>query len=484
MNIRKMQKGCLYALIAYVLLAVLFYLVAGEQLHFKYSQTDTITPAEPVGEIVQGVEIRQPFVAEADEIRSLSLEISTYQRENTCHLQITIVDENNSLLGQVDVDGLGVVDNAVRDVYFAEPVPLEQGQNYAIVITSPDGVPGNALTVWYGNTLAIARVEIVKEIAPERCLQVNGQALNGELHCRMSLCSYLWFGEYYWYLAAGLGVLLVGYCLYLLNETKKGRSTIVLRLISAFERYGYLLRQLIARDFKTKYKRSILGIFWSFLNPLLTMSVQYVVFSTLFKSDIPNFALYLLIGIVCFNFFNEASTMALTSIVGNAALITKVYVPKYIYPVSRVLSSTVNLLLSLIPLFAVMLFTGEAVRPALLFLPFGLFCLLLFSLGVGMFLATAMVFFRDTQFLWGVVSMLWMYVTPVFYPESIIPESIMPLYKCNPLYHIVRFIRIIMMDGISPEPKAYGLCLLVSFIPLLIGAYIFKKQQDKFVLNL
>ncbi len=176
--------------------------------------------------------------------------------------------------------------------------------------------------------------------------------------------------------------------------------------------------------------------------------------------------------------------MALTSIVGNAALITKVYVPKYIYPVSRVLSSTVNLLLSLIPLFAVMLFTGAAVRPALLLLPFGLFCLLVFSLGVGMFLATTMVFFRDTQFLWGVVSMLWMYITPIFYPESIIPDSIMPLYKCNPLYHIVRFIRIIMMDGVSPEPKAYCLCLLVSFIPLLLGAFIFKKQQDKFVLNL
>lgn len=484
MDITKLKKGCIYAIIAYALLTVIFYLVAGEQLCFKYSKTDTITPAQPVGEIVQGVEVRQSFVAQADELRALSLEISTYQRVNTCHLQIAIVDERNNLLGQAEVDGLDVVDNAVRDVNFPEPVKLRPGQNYALVIVSPDGVPGNALTVWYGNTVATARVEIEKQIAPEQCVRLNGQPLAGELHCQMSLCSYLWFGEYYWYLASGLGVLLAGYCLYLLQTVKKGRSTVVLRLIAAFQRYGYLLRQLIARDFKTKYKRSILGIFWSFLNPLLTMSVQYVVFSTLFKSDIPNFALYLLIGIVCFNFFNEASTMALTSIVGNAALITKVYVPKYIYPVSRVLSSTVNLLLSLIPLFAVMLFTGAQVRPALLLLPFGLLCLLLFSLGMGMFLATTMVFFRDTQFLWGVVSMLWMYLTPIIYPESIIPESIMPLYKCNPLYHIVRFIRIIMMDGISPEPKAYGLCLLASLIPLFIGAFTFKKQQDKFVLNL
>ena len=244
------------------------------------------------------------------------------------------------------------------------------------------------------------------------------------------------------------------------------------------------MRQLIARDFKTKYKRSVLGILWSFLNPLLTMAVQYVVFSTIFRSDIPNFPLYLLTGIVCFNFFSEASSMALQSIVGNASLITKVYVPKYIYPVSRVLSSTVNLLLSLIPLLAVMLLTDTPVRPAILLLPFGLVCLVVFSIGVGFILSTAMVFFRDTQFLWCVVSMLWMYLTPIIYPESIIPAQFMTLYKCNPLYHIIRFIRIVLMDGISPEPKAYGLCMIASVVPFLIGAVIFKKNQDKFVLNL
>ena len=121
---------------------------------------------------------------------------------------------------------------------------------------------------------------------------------------------------------------------------------------------------------------------------------------------------------------------------------------------------------------------------ALLLLPFGLGCLFLFTLGVGLLLSTAMVFFRDTQFLWGVVSMLWMYLTPIIYPESIIPQQFMTLYKCNPLYHIIRFIRIILMDGISPEPKAYGLCLIACIIPLIIGALVFKKEQDKFVVNL
>jgi len=263
-----------------------------------------------------------------------------------------------------------------------------------------------------------------------------------------------------------------------------GWNNPVSRLIDAFRRYGYLLRQLVSRDFKSKYKRSVLGVLWSFLNPLLTMLVQYIVFSTLFRGDIPNYPLYLLSGIVCFNFFSEATGMALTSIVGNSALITKVYVPKYIYPLSRVLSSSINLLMSLIPLMLVALLTRTPLRPAILLLPIGLVCLVGFSLGVGLVLSTMMVFFRDTQFLWGVVSLLWMYATPVFYPESIIPAKFMLLYKCNPLYHIIRFIRIALIQGVSPEPKAYALCLIASFVPLLLGVLVFKKHQDKFVLNL
>ena len=131
-----------------------------------------------------------------------------------------------------------------------------------------------------------------------------------------------------------------------------------------------------------------------------------------------------------------------------------------------------------------MLLTRTPVRPVILLLPFGLLCLVAFCIGMGFLLSTLMVFFRDTQFLWGVVSMLWMYATPIFYPESIIPAQYMALYKCNPMYHIIRFVRILLIEGVSPEPKAYGLCLIASFVPLVVGAVIFKKNQDKFILNL
>ena len=385
--------------------------------------------------------------------------------------------------GQVTVSSSWLT-NGVSEITFLTPVEITPRAPHELIITSPDGTGGNTIALMYGNSMALPRGEMPLDIPAEEQIQVNGVSQEGKLCVRLTTQKTLWIGQIYWHLAIGIGIALIAYGWYTLRRIQQGRVTVVLRVAAAFQRYKFLIKQLVLRDFKTKYKRSVLGILWSFLNPLLTMTVQYIVFSTIFRSDIPNFALYLLTGIVCFNFFSEASSMALMSIVGNAPLITKVYVPKYIYPLSRVLSSSINLLFSLIPLLAVMLITGAPLRPALLLLPFGLICLFLFSLGIGLLLSTAMVFFRDTQFLWGVVSMLWMYLSPIIYPESIIPVKFLTLYKCNPLYHIIRFIRIILMDGISPEPKAYGLCIIASAVPLIIGAVVFKKNQDKFVLNL
>ena len=240
----------------------------------------------------------------------------------------------------------------------------------------------------------------------------------------------------------------------------------------------------MVRDFKTKYKRSVLGVFWSFLNPLLTMCVQYFVFSMIFKSDIPYYAVYLLIGIVTFNFFSEACGMALSSIVGNAPLITKVYMPKYIYPLTRVMSSIINLGISLIPLFLVSILTGVPFKKSVVLSLYFLWCIIIFSLGLGLFLSTSMVFFRDTQFLWGVLSMIWMYATPIFYPESILPDNFKLILKINPLYHFLKNIRICILDGISPEPVAYVGCILIALLALVIGSLVFWKNQDRFLLYL
>lgn len=467
----------------YILIVILFYLIAEDQLQFRVDQTEMPQANSSTGELVSGTEIRQAFTADADKLLSLSLLTATYDRTNTALLNVAVVDKNGVEAGQVTVSSSWLT-NGVSEITFLTPVEITPRATYELIITSPDGTGGNTIALMYGNSMALPRGEMPLDIPAEEQIQVNGVSQEGKLCVRLTTQKTLWIGQIYWHLVIGIGIALIAYGWYTLRRIQQGRVTVVLRVAAAFQRYKFLIKQLVLRDFKTKYKRSVLGILWSFLNPLLTMTVQYIVFSTIFRSDIPNFALYLLTGIVCFNFFSEASSMALMSIVGNAPLITKVYVPKYIYPLSRVLSSSINLLFSLIPLLAVMLITGAPLRPALLLLPFGLICLFLFSLGIGLLLSTAMVFFRDTQFLWGVVSMLWMYLSPIIYPESIIPVKFLTLYKCNPLYHIIRFIRIILMDGISPEPKAYGLCIIASAVPLIIGAVVFKKNQDKFVLNL
>jgi ABC-2 type transport system permease protein len=357
-------------------------------------------------------------------------------------------------------------------------------------LTGFDGNESNAVSFLYGNTINAGRGSVEEHIEQDMALVFNGNVvtdLDGK-PCSLAIDvkgdEEHFFGNYYWFFYAGGALLFAAYLLSVYLRYQKGKTPYVVGVVKSLHKYGFLIRQLVSRDFKTKYKRSVLGILWSFLNPLLTMSVQYVVFSYLFKSDIENFVVYLLTGIVCYNFFHEATNMCLMSIIGNAPLISKVYVPKYIYPFSRSLSSCINLLFSLIPLLICLFITRTPITPALLLLPFGLIMLFLLAYGVGLILATMMVFFRDTQFLWNIMTMLLMYLTPIFYPESIIPEQFMTVYKLNPLYHVLRFMRSILLDGVSLEPKAYLICAALCVVPFLLGVLIFRKNEDKFILHI
>lgn len=170
-------------------------------------------------------------------------------------------------------------------------------------------------------------------------LTVNGQPAEGVLCFSATGEDYIWTGLHYWKFAAAMGAVIGLYLLGTYWRWKQGKHSFLANALVAMQKYRFLIKQLVDRDFKAKYKRSILGVLWSFLNPLLNMLVQYVVFSNMFKFDIPNFPVYLLCGNVVFSYFSESCGMALTSIVGNAGLITKVYVPKYIYPLTRIMSS-------------------------------------------------------------------------------------------------------------------------------------------------
>ena len=255
----------------------------------------------------------------------------------------------------------------------------------------------------------------------------------------------------------------------------------MLTVAGLFGTYRFLMRQLVSRDFKIKYKRSVLGVLWSFVNPLLMMSVQYFVFSTIFKTDIDNYPVYLLAGIVLFNFFSESTNISLYAVTGNAGLITKVYVPKYIYPVSKVVSTGINLLVSLLPLLIMSLATGVRITRAWLLLSFDLLFLLVFCIGMGFILSAVMVFFRDMQFIWSVFCMVFTYATPIFYPESILPDEWKGMLSVNPMYHFIRFFRKIILEGISPQPMDYVVCFLISAGVFGIGLFVFRKTQDKFI---
>lgn len=315
-------------------------------------------------------------------------------------------------------------------------------------------------------------------------LTVNGEALRGQLcvtvrgHSRSNIMAW------YWPICGVLTLLAAGVALRCARTKAQNRTNLLLTAAEIMGRYRFLLEQLVARDFNTKYRQSLLGALWSFLNPLLTMAVQYVVFSTIFKTSIPNFPVYLLTGIVLFNYFTEATTLGLDSIVTSSALITKVYMPKYIYPFSRTVSSLINLLISFVPLLLMMAVTGVQLTKALLLTPLVVLYLFTFALGMAMILATMNVFFRDTRFLWSVVALMWTYVTPIFYPESIIPAQLTTLYHMNPMYQFIYFMRCISLGGVSPTPVTYVYCTLCSVLPLLLGVWIFKKNQDRFVFYL
>jgi len=271
----------------------------------------------------------------------------------------------------------------------------------------------------------------------------------------------------------------------------KKKQTFLGRIQVVLQRFSFLIEQLVARDFKTKYKRSVLGVFWSFLNPLLMMAIQYFVFVNLMNlrnvnGANPNpmldyYAVYLLVGIIIFSGFNDCCNQALRSIVYNATLITKVYVPKVIYPTTKVISAGINLFLSILPLYIIVLINGLWPNFSILLLPLGLLFILVFTIGMGYLLSAAVVFFRDIEFLWGVFSTMWMYATPIIYDIGILPNIIQKLMAFNPLYHFIDFVRQIVILRQVPTSQEMLICAAFSLGMFAIGLTVFRKTEDKFI---
>lgn len=247
-------------------------------------------------------------------------------------------------------------------------------------------------------------------------------------------------------------------------------------------KYTPLLKELVLRDIKVRYRRSFLGVLWTVLTPLLTMLVMTFLFAQLFKNDIQNFAVYYFTGYILYGFLNESTTMSLRSVVDNQNLIRKVYIPKYLFPLSKVASSLLNLVFSFVAMILVMLFTGSRFYPTIFLSFIVIFFLSLFCLGLGMTLSTMFVFFRDIGHFYGVLMLLWMYLTPIFYPVSLLKDRAEFVLWCNPLYYYVCTFRNLVCDGILPPFPVWFGGILIAGITFIIGSYVFYKNENRFIL--
>lgn len=252
--------------------------------------------------------------------------------------------------------------------------------------------------------------------------------------------------------------------------------------LTHFVKYRPLLNELVGRDLKVKYRRSFLGYIWSLLNPLLMMVVMTYVFSTVFESTIDNFPLYLICGQTLWTFFNESTNMAMYSVIQNASLIKKVYIPKFIFPISRILSSFVTMSFSLVAILIVMLFTGAKFYLTMLLFWLPLLLLFIFSCGIGLILSSLSVYFRDITHLYGVLTLAWMYATPIFYDPSILPSEVQTTLQWNPMNHYISFFRSIILYGELPTSNVWNMCIISCLISVLMGLFTFKKLQRHFIL--
>ena len=254
--------------------------------------------------------------------------------------------------------------------------------------------------------------------------------------------------------------------------------------INNFNKYKFLLGELVKKGIRLKYRRSYLGIVWSLIEPILTTIVLVIVFGTLFQNKDPMFPLYIIIGRLIYSSFSSGTKAASKSIRANASMIKKVYVPKYLYPVSSVLFNFIIFAISLIVVVLVDIYCKVVpTYHILMFIP-GIMLLLILTLGVGFILATLNVFFRDIEYLWNVILMIIMYMCAIFYPaERLLKSGYSWILNINPLYHIITICRNAVM-GKPVDVDGLIYTIVFCFMSLIIGFVFFRKNQDKFILHI
>lgn len=253
--------------------------------------------------------------------------------------------------------------------------------------------------------------------------------------------------------------------------------------VTEFQHNKFVLASLVSKDFKLKYRRSFLGIVWSVLNPLLMMIVLAAVFSYMFRFNIENFPLYLILGQIMFDFMNRSTNSAMSSIIDAQSLIKKIRIEKMIFPMEKVMFELLNTAISMIA--AVLVMAYFQVLPsvhAIWGLPLLIIFITMFSFGLSLLISALSVFFRDVMHLWGVLLTAWTYATPIFYPVDMLADWMMAIMQFNPMYHYLTFFRDIMMWNTCPSVQEILICFGMALVTFVVGFIVFRKTEHKFIL--
>ncbi len=246
--------------------------------------------------------------------------------------------------------------------------------------------------------------------------------------------------------------------------------------------YQYLILQLTRRDVLTRYKRSVLGIGWTMLNPLGMMIVLTLAFSQIFRFNTEySYPAYVLSGLIAWNFFSQTTTAAMVNLVWGGGLLHRIYLPRTSFALAAIATGIVNVSLSIVPLLLVMLVTSTPIRWTILFIPISMLVLAAFALGLGLMISTLAVFYPDVAEMYGIAIIGWMYLTPVIYPASILPDSYrFWITHLNPMYFMIELFRAPIYYGRLPSLAEFLPALLISIGFLIIGWIIFTNKSDEF----
>lgn len=252
-------------------------------------------------------------------------------------------------------------------------------------------------------------------------------------------------------------------------------------MLNKFKRHQFLFEELVKRDFKQKYKRTILGMGWSLLSPLLQLLVMSIVFGQLFGRGMEHYTIYLFCGNLVYAYFKESTSTGMTALMNNSRIFTKVNVPKYLFLFSKNISSLINFALTLCIFFMFCLIDGINFGVHFFALIYPVGCLVIFNIGMGLILSAMFVFFRDVQYLYDIFTLLLMYMSAIFYEVDKMALWFQKLIMCNPVYCYIKYFRIVVIEGNIPSMQFHLLCAFYAIGVLGIGAFIYKKYNHKFL---